>query len=132
MTTDRKSSPLFRFQCQRTRAKQRGIGWELTFDQWFGIWTDSGHWERRGRKAGCYCMARNGDKGPYAVGNVSIVTVEQNHSEGSRRKTGLPVGVYPDRGRFRALRRVHGKLLTLGSHDTPEAAHAAYLAAEAA
>lgn len=59
----------------------RGIAWKLTFEQWLKIWTDSGHLDQRGRRKGQYVMARLGDKGPYAVGNVKIVTATENLTE---------------------------------------------------
>ena len=62
-------------------AKQRGISWELTYVIWRRIWARSGHWKERGPWQGQYCMARYGDKGPYASYNVKICTVEENHSE---------------------------------------------------
>lgn len=63
-----------KFRQQRSGAKKRGIGWELTFDQWWDIWTQSGKWSDRGRGALRCCMARKLDRGPYAVGNVYIAT----------------------------------------------------------
>lgn len=66
------------FHMQRVSARGRGIGFELTWDQWLNIWIVSGHLLERGKGAGKYCMARHGDVGPYAVGNVSIVTFEEN------------------------------------------------------
>lgn len=62
----------------RSSAKVRGIGFELTFHEWWKIWKDSGKWLERGRSSHCYAMARHGDVGPYAVGNVSIITVGEN------------------------------------------------------
>ena len=70
-----------KFDQQRTTAMQRGIGWQITFDQWMRVWNDSGHWEQRGRAASSYVMARHGDTGPYAVGNVYICTLSQNCSD---------------------------------------------------
>jgi len=67
---------------QRGAAKTRGIAWEMSFLDWVGIWRDSGKLHLRGRGRGAYCMARHGDTGPYAVGNVSITTVEANSAEG--------------------------------------------------
>jgi hypothetical protein len=66
--------------------KRRGIGWEITFEEWYKFWLDSGHWEERGR--GGYVMARYGDKGPYAIGNVEIKHhVENMHdTKGMKRK----------------------------------------------
>lgn len=69
------------FQFQKDRAKARGIKWDMTFDQWFKIWTESGHLHERGCRKGQYVMARFGDKGPYAIGNVKICTVEENRKE---------------------------------------------------
>jgi hypothetical protein len=69
------------FYMQRTHAAQRGIAWLLTFAMWWSIWQHSGRYFLRGRGRGRYCMARFGDKGPYAVGNVHIVTNEQNQAE---------------------------------------------------
>lgn len=66
------------FQSQRNSARERGIAWELTFDQWLAIWLDSGKLEKRGRTKGCYVMARPGDVGPYAIGNVYITTHSDN------------------------------------------------------
>jgi hypothetical protein len=63
---------LEKFTTSRLNAERRGIAFELTFEQWFDIWTKSGHYSERGRKRGQYVMARFGDEGPYAVGNVEI------------------------------------------------------------
>lgn len=74
------STPQGKFAGQRRQAKQRGIEWLLTFDEWFGIWQQSGHWEQRGRKSGEYVMARHGDIGPYSADNVYICLASDNHS----------------------------------------------------
>lgn len=70
------------FNSQARRAIARGIEFKLTLKDWWGIWDESGKWGLRGRGTGAYCMARNGDVGPYEVGNVTIKTVEENSSEG--------------------------------------------------
>ena len=57
---------------QKSHAKARGIPFLLSKEEWWDIWQKSGHWEQRGRGVGQYCMARYGDKGPYAVDNVFI------------------------------------------------------------
>lgn len=72
------------FDCykgHKRRAARAGIGFELSFQQGFQIWTASGHLHERGSRGGQYVMARTGDVGPYAVGNVRICTVEENMSE---------------------------------------------------
>jgi hypothetical protein len=66
---------------QKNNARTRGIGWMLTFKEWWNIWQDSGHWEQRGRTKGCWVMGRPGDVGPYAVGNVVICTIKENVAE---------------------------------------------------
>lgn len=64
---------------QRQSARHRGIGWELTFEQWWQIWQDSGRYAERGPKCNQFVMARKWDRGPYAIGNVEIQTAQQNH-----------------------------------------------------
>jgi hypothetical protein len=59
-------------------AKRRGIEFEFTFDEWKTWWLDTGKWELRGRKAGCFQMCRKNDMGPYSLGNVYCDTMEAN------------------------------------------------------
>jgi hypothetical protein len=66
-----------KYSAHKGSAKQRGIPFLLTFEQWWQIWQESGHWEERGR----YQMTRPKDEGPYAVGNVKIATGAQNWEE---------------------------------------------------
>lgn len=66
------------FSKQRGQAKDRGIAWEFTFEQWWKVWNESGHYEKRGVRVGQYVMARFNDIGPYSTGNVEIVTCSQN------------------------------------------------------
>jgi hypothetical protein len=73
---------------QRRRAQQRGIPFKLTYLQWLEIWAASGVFDKRGRKSGQYNMARHGDKGAYEVGNVSIVTHNQNMAEANAKRKG--------------------------------------------
>lgn len=71
------------FSGQRSQAKHRGIEFLFTFEQWFQIWVDSGHLHERGCKKGCYVMARIGDRGPYSIENVEIITQDDNHRQAS-------------------------------------------------
>ena len=73
-----RKSPRGKYWHQRHRALARGIPWEITFDEWWGVWQASGHWADRGKMPWQYCMGRKGDKGPYRVDNVEIVTVREN------------------------------------------------------
>jgi hypothetical protein len=70
-----------KFYYQRGDAAKRGILFLLTFEEWWEIWQKSGHWHERGSGLGQYVMARFGDIGPYAVGNVKIITNKQNTAE---------------------------------------------------
>ena len=63
---------------QKNAARRRGVEFLLTFEEWFKIWDDSGHLPQKGRFKHQYCMSRHGDVGPYAVGNVEIITNEEN------------------------------------------------------
>ena len=76
-------------------------------------------------------MSRMGDVGPYAIGNVFIAIGRENSSDTPKKKSGLPIGVMKsfNRKSFRASRRINGKRIDLGSHRTPDLAHAAYLRA---
>jgi len=53
---------------------------KMSFQEWLQIWIESGKYHLRGNRRGCYVMARKDDLGHYAVGNVDIVTTEENHS----------------------------------------------------
>lgn len=78
-----------KYHSHRSNAKKVGKEFLLTFEEWLKIWVDSGHYHERGHYKGQYVMARYGDKGPYAVGNVKIITFEENSREhvGNRPET---------------------------------------------
>lgn len=69
-----------KFITQKKSAQQRGTPFLLTLKEWWDIWQESGHWKDRGRGSG-YCMARWGDSGPYAIGNVRIILSSENSRE---------------------------------------------------
>jgi hypothetical protein len=75
-----------RFREQRQAARQRGIPFLLTFEEWLEIWVESGHIYERGCGLGRYVMARHGDTGPYSRDNVKIIPVEENNSPVIRRR----------------------------------------------
>lgn len=82
------ATPKGQFSVQKRKAKQRGIDWELSFDEWWTIWQESGHWEQRGDHRGKYCMSRRGDVGPYSKENVYINEFSENTREIWMRKNG--------------------------------------------
>jgi hypothetical protein len=64
--------------------------------------------------------------------HLEVVTNRENAIWGDRvvnKKSGLPVGVTHDRGRFKAAKMIDGRGRTLGRFDTPAEAHAAYMRA---
>lgn len=73
------TTPKARFQQHKRSAQQRGIEFELSFEQWWELWEP--HWERRGQKSQDMCMCRKADQGGYTLGNVRIATNKENHQE---------------------------------------------------
>ena len=70
------NTPRRLFTKQRYQAIQRGIEWNLSFDEWLAIWGDK--LSQRGRGRGQLVMARIEDTGPYAVWNVYLEKAELN------------------------------------------------------
>jgi hypothetical protein len=66
------------FRRQRAAAKQRGVPFHFTFEEWSRTWKDSGRLHQRGTASGNYVMGRRGDVGGYASSNVEIITVQEN------------------------------------------------------
>ncbi len=79
MNEDYKKIPLFFYFVQKSNAKSRGICWDLTINEWWYTWNESGKWKERGQ--GKYVMARHGDDGGYTMGNVYITTSSENAAE---------------------------------------------------
>jgi hypothetical protein len=73
-----------KFHQHRAGAAYRGIPFLFTFEQWLGMWVDSGKWHLRGKGGEGYVMARKGDVGPYSVENVEILTAAQNSRDAHR------------------------------------------------
>lgn len=125
------TTPLRAYSHQRHAAlAKRGIAWNLSLAEWWAIWQASGHWAERGAGRG-YMMCRNGDEGPYEVGNVYIGPGAENLAAAAKKEL-LPIGVARIRkGRakpYRAVCWVAGKQRHLGCFATVAEARAAYLA----
>jgi len=70
---------------KRGAVHRRGIRFYFTFEEWVRWWEENlgPDWmTKRGRGRDQYCMARKGDKGPYAVWNVDCLTNRQNAIDG--------------------------------------------------
>jgi len=76
-----RNSPMYKYCQSRAQAKIRGIEWELSFAEWWGIWERSGKYDQRGVEFDQYCMTRCRDDGPYAWWNVRIRTTGDNRRE---------------------------------------------------
>jgi hypothetical protein len=63
-----------KYTAHKASAKQCGIAFLLTFEQWWKIWQTSGHWDDRNKG---YMMTRPKHADPYAVGNAKIATAKQ-------------------------------------------------------
>ena len=73
-----------RFQTQKWHAvNNRGIEWNLTFEEWLDIWGDK--ITQRGRGTGKYNMCRINDIGPYSIDNVFIDLHEDNANNGNHK-----------------------------------------------
>ena len=72
------------YASQKSHAKQRGIIFNLSFEQWYDWWQSTGHYAQRGRKANCYVMARINDVGPYELVNIYCCTVAENARTGNK------------------------------------------------
>ena len=112
---------------QKHNADFRKIEWELTFQEWVGMWEKSGKLALRGRGQGQYVMGRRNDFGPYSVENCIIIPAVENNSDRKEKKSGLPMGVSKLGNRFRSQKMIDGKKHHIGTFDTPEQAHEAYL-----
>ncbi len=103
---ERENPQLLAYNLQKSNAKRRNIPFLLTFDEWLAIWLDSGKWEQRGTHSVEYCMARYGDSGPYAIGNVRICANVINKREAHRARRGKPLSA----NRLAALARAREAL----------------------
>lgn len=59
-------------------AKQRGIEFKLTFEEWLGIWGDK--LDQRGSRVWELVMCRINDEGAYEVGNVYLGSPARNRA----------------------------------------------------
>jgi hypothetical protein len=66
------------YSVQKRNAKQRGIEWRFTFQEWWAWWQVDNRWANRGMGRDNFVMARKGDQGPYSPDNVYCATHAQN------------------------------------------------------
>jgi hypothetical protein len=83
MTLERKS-PHQAFKDQKHSAKQRGIEFLFSYEDWVSWWVfhlGPDWFQLRGPRKGQYCMARLRDEGPYVAWNVRCITGTENRRE---------------------------------------------------
>ena len=68
----------------KSHAKQRGIEFYFTFDDWITWWLSTGYYLERGVGKNKYVMSRIGDSGPYRLDNVFCQTHSANCVERNR------------------------------------------------
>lgn len=70
---------LLKYNRHKHAAKNRGIAFNLTFQEWVELWGDK--YDQRGLGKEALCMCRTYDQGAYEVGNVRIDTHANNGHE---------------------------------------------------
>lgn len=68
----------------------------------------------------------NGDNFDCRIKNLRLIDGTERRQK-SKRKDGLPKGVYPRHGKFQSYRRVNGRLKFLGTFETADEAAQAFL-----
>lgn len=75
----RKANPLQAvFNDRRKRARQRGIVWNLSFEEFAAFCLETNYLGLRGKTAGDMSIDRKDETLPYQAGNLQILTVSQN------------------------------------------------------
>ena len=72
-----------KYACHKSKAKHRGIIFNLTYEEWWDIWQKSGKWNQRGAGMNQYVMSRFNDAGAYQIGNVFIQLASENKKDGN-------------------------------------------------
>lgn len=71
-----KNPKRYAFLGQRHTSKQRGVKFDLTFEEWKEFWGED-FW-KRGKEPSDLVMARHGDKGAYELDNIYKTTGKEN------------------------------------------------------
>ncbi|MEZ0602932.1 hypothetical protein ACAX43_12375 [Paraburkholderia sp. IW21] len=94
-----------KFWSHRSNARfARGIEFNLTFEEWFTWWQETGHYHERGKGQGKYVMARFNDTGPYELGNIYCCTHADNVRHACKGKPGKPQTAIANAKRSAALK----------------------------
>jgi len=71
------------YRYQKSKARLRGIEFDLTFEQWHAWWKANGRDPnvRQPNTADALCMCRKGDRGAYRSDNIYCATRKQNSQD---------------------------------------------------
>jgi hypothetical protein len=69
------ASPRGQFSRQKANAVARGVNWELSFDDWWKVWEDSGKYPERGRLTGQYALVRKNPDASFNLNNIHIIRI---------------------------------------------------------
>lgn len=75
-----KNPARYSFRNLKNRAKQRGIAFELTFDEFAAFCNETDYLEKKGREPHSYTIDRIKTHLPYCYSNLRILTHAQNSS----------------------------------------------------
>ena len=82
----------------RAQCGQRGIGFDLTFEEWLDVWTASGLIKERGRTRNGAVMGRKDKTGAFTVDNVEITRAWKNMASrdftSNRKRIVTPAGEF--------------------------------------
>mgnify|MGYP003645668990 CR=1 FL=1 len=62
------------FLVARCQAKMRGQVWNLTWDDFYRLWSEDDRWMNRGRAKENYCMCRTDMDGDWEISNIEMTT----------------------------------------------------------
>lgn len=81
---------MYLFHCRKGNAKKRGIGWQITFEQFKKFIHETGYITKRGIKPGSMTIDRKRHKEPYHINNIQILRHDVNSTKGFYEKMGIP------------------------------------------
>jgi hypothetical protein len=93
------------YNAHKSSAKNRGIEFNLTFDEWFNWWLNNGldkNFSQGKRNKDTLCMCRFNDTGGYSLDNIYCATASQNVKDMTKnnsafhptRKIKTPQGIF--------------------------------------
>jgi hypothetical protein len=83
-------SPKHRYNQWKFRLRTLKCDIDMSFDEWYGWWEATGHWNDRGRGRNQYCMSRIDKSLPYNTGNVEcILNPTKDRKDAIRKGVGI-------------------------------------------